>query len=185
VKSARLPVIVLCIISLAACTSDQVMADLSVISGIVQAIAPEIGQADPAAAPEVLKLASIAGNGIDLIEVAYKAYKASPNQSTANALQFAAQTFQSNLNQELAIMQITNPKSKDKVIRWANLIVGSTLAILRALPAFGVQTAAAGRQRILMPRASDLKRQWDDQVCQGEESCEKRVPKPGLHLLGG
>lgn len=171
--SKKVMVIALCL-TMVACTTDQVLADIDLLISIAGAIIPALGQLSPADAEAAQKISQIATDGMAVVRKDYDAVKASGAASNIEVLRAAINAVQTNLNEELAVIKVSNPALVGKVSAWVNLFVVTLNAISNAFPP-GVKTNKKKLSTVPLP--ASIKSDWDTQVCSGDASCASLVKK--------
>jgi len=122
-------------------------------------------------AAAIQNISAQASKDLNLLQTFYNDYKANP---TPSALQ-KIQTVIADINQSLpALLQsahIADPVLSARIAAVVNLIL-TTVASFAALipqtelaPAAQAKTQKVTRQQALIPKATDLKKQWNQQVC--------------------
>lgn len=162
----------LCAVMLA-CTVDQVLVDLKLLTTIAGAIIPALGQLSPADAAAAQKISKIATDGIALVQKNYDAFKASGATSDLQKVQFAVNAVRENLVDELALIKVSNQALVGKVTAWVDLIATTLNAILSVLP----QAKVGGKMTLIgpPPTRAEIKGHWDSDVCGGDNSCAALV----------
>lgn len=159
-KVAKTCLAILLILSLAACTTDQILADLNLALQIALEIVPTVMAISPTDAAAIQRISQAASTGLQAVTSAYNAYKKSQASGDLAALEVALDNFKGNLNAVIAAAQVKDPRSVAKVTAWANLIYSVTDAILSAIP----QAKATGPKRmttyVVLPKPEDLKAKW-------------------------
>jgi len=111
----------------------------------------------------IQNISAQASRDLNLLLTLYHEYKASPNTATLAKIQSAIDVINQHLPALLESAHIANALLKARVTAAVNLIVATVnnFAALIPSPSQAKPRMAAGR----LPRAMDLKREWNDQVC--------------------
>lgn len=160
-------------LAMVACTVDQVLVDLKLLTSVAGAIIPALGQLSSADAAAAQKISKIASDGIALVQQDYDAFKSSGASSDLQKVQFVVNSLRDNLDQELALIKVSNPALVTKVTAWVALITTTLNAILSVLP----QTKVSGKMTLAgpPPTKAEIKARWDSEVCGGDASCAALV----------
>jgi hypothetical protein len=147
------------------------LADLPVLTQMALNIAALVAtlqsgkQLTPAEALAIQNISAEASKDLTLLQALYNAYKANPS---ADALQKIESMIQ-DTNQELpALLQaahISDPALSARITAAVNLILTSVSSFASLIPQPPSTAAKTARQKTVIPRAKDLKRQWNQQVC--------------------
>ena len=147
------------------------LADLPVLSQMALNIAALVAtlqsgkQLTPAEALAIQNISAEASKDLTLLQALYNAYKAHPS---ADALQKIESMIQET-NQELpALLQaahINDPALSARISAAVNLILTSVSSFASLIPQASSATRKIARQNIIIPQPTDLKRQWNQQVC--------------------
>jgi hypothetical protein len=147
------------------------LADLPVLTQMALNIAALVAtlqsgkQLTPAEALAIQNISAEASKDLTLLQALYNAYKANPS---ADALQKIESMIQ-DTNQELpALLQaahISDPALSARITAAVNLILTSVSSFASLIPQPPSPAPKTARQKTVIPRAKDLKRQWNQQVC--------------------
>jgi hypothetical protein len=124
----------------------------------------QVSAADAAA---IQNISAQASKDLNLLESLYNQYKSNPSASGLQQIQTVIADINQNLPALLQAAHLSDPLLSARVAAGVNLIL-TTLASFAALipqnatPLMAQKTA---RQRIAIPAASELKKQWNLQVC--------------------
>lgn len=167
--------LVLCL-SLTACTTDQVLADINVLIQIAASLVPAIGGVSATNAAEIQKLSDIATAGMSAIQAAYTSYKNSGAQTDLQKVQAAVQACQTNIDQELQAAHIVDPATQQKVKNWVNLIYSTLAAVTAALPQLqGAKVSREAKVKVSAVTPKSLQARWSTEVCAGDKTCSSLV----------
>jgi len=121
-------------------------------------------QASPADTAVILNLSAEASRDLNLLQSLYSEYKADPSATTLQKIQNVISDLNQNLPALLESAHIANPVLSARITAAVNLIlttVNSFAALMPHASSSNAQKALAGP----LPRAKDLKRQWNQQIC--------------------
>ncbi len=124
-------------------------------------------QINPTEATAIQNISAQASKDLNLLATLYNQYKANP---TASALQ-KIQSVIADINQSLPVLlqtaHISDPVLSARVTAGVNLILTTVASFAGLIPQTQTQLVAAKvtRQQLAIPKASDLKKQWNQQVC--------------------
>jgi hypothetical protein len=101
-----------------------------------------------------------------LLQVLYKQYKANPTATAIQKIQNAITDLNQNLPALLQAAHISDPTLATRITAAVNLILTTvnSFASLIPQPAASVH-AQVTRQRLSVPAAAELRKQWNEQVC--------------------
>jgi hypothetical protein len=168
--------VVLCVSMLATgCTSQWIsvaLADLPVlaqmalnIAGLVASL-QSVRQLNPAEGAAIQNISAEAGKDLTLLQTLYNQYKANPNSSTLQQIENVIGDINQNLPALLRSAHISDPALSSRIAAAVDLIlttVSSFAALIPHTAALTARTVAA--QSAAVPRAQDLKKRWNRQVC--------------------
>jgi hypothetical protein len=166
---------VLCV-SLAAtgCTAQWIgvaLADLPVLTQMALNIASlvvtlqsgqQISVADAAA---VQNISNEASKDLNLLQTLYNQYKAIPDAGTLQKIQSTMATINQNLPALLAAVHVSDPVVGARLTAGVNLILTTVQSFGALMPATVRTSRTVAGQKLVIPKASDLKKQWNQQVC--------------------
>jgi hypothetical protein len=175
-KSKAVCAIVLSISLLATGCSAQwisvALADLPVLTqmalNIGTIIATQSGkQISSGEAAAIQNISTQASKDLNLLETLYNEYKANPSASALQKIQNVIADINQNLPGLLQAAHIGDPVLSARVAAGVNLILTTVASFAALIPQPSTQLVAARvtRQQIAIPKASDLKKQWNQQVC--------------------
>lgn len=170
-KSKSLLVLVLAIsIATAGCSPQWIsiaLQDLPVLTQMALNIATLAStfshQQNPADLATIQNISAQASRDLNLLLTLYNEYKASPNATTLARIQSAIGVINQHLPALLESAHISNSLLTTRVTAAVNLILATVNNFAALIPSHAqVKPRMAVRP---LPRASDLKRQWNEQVC--------------------
>jgi hypothetical protein len=159
-----------------ACSAQWIsvaLADLPVLTqmalniGTIAATLDAGTQINPIDVAAIQNISAQASKDLNLLATLYNEYKSDP---TASALQ-KIQSVIADINQSLpALLQaahITDPVLSTRIAAAINLILTTVASFGALIPQSSAQLAARTvvRQPAVLPTPSDLKKQWNQQVC--------------------
>ena len=116
----------------------------------------------------IQNVSSQASRDLNLLLTLYNEYKANPNATTIGKIQAAVNTMNQRLPALLESAHISNPLLTARVSAAVNLILSAVNNFAALIPSSG---SVRARKAIgPLPTTSDLKRQWNQQVCMPDES---------------
>jgi hypothetical protein len=118
-------------------------------------------------AAEIQNISNEASRDLNLLQTLYNEYEASPSSSTIQKIQNAIADINQNLPALLQAAHIVDPVISTRVTAAVNLILSTVNSFATLIPQ-SVPPATAQkvtRRAIAIPHASDLKKQWKQQVC--------------------
>lgn len=119
-------------------------------------------QLDPAEAAGIQNIATEASRDLNLLQTLYGQYKATPDAATLQKIQGAIAAVNQNLPALLQTAHVSNPALAARVTAAVNLIVVTVNSFSALIPH---SAAARFAQKVKVPNAQELKRQWNHQVC--------------------
>ncbi|HEY1463809.1 MAG TPA: hypothetical protein VGF44_10365 [Terriglobales bacterium] len=123
-------------------------------------------QLNPGEAAAIQNISSEAGRDLNLLQTLYNEYKASPNALTMQKIQDVIITINQNLPALLQVAHIGNAALSGRVTAAVNLILATVNSFAALIPASASVTSQhSSLQKISIPSAKELKRQWNQQVC--------------------
>jgi hypothetical protein len=168
-------VAVLCF-SLAACSTDQVLADINMVLQTANVVCSSLGVVAPVEAAACSAIATIASTGLNVIKADYDAWKAQPNATNLQKLQGAIAELKANLPQELAAAHITNPQTQSTVTAWVNLVTSTLDSVLSILPNLATNERRKSiRLTSSFPTPQSIQARWQTEVCKGDPKCGSLV----------
>lgn len=124
----------------------------------------QISAADAAA---IQNISAQAAKDLNLLESLYNQYKSNPSAGGLQQIQTVIADINQNLPALLQAAHLSDPLLSARVTAGVNLILTTVASFATLIP----QTAApllaqkTARQQIAIPSASELKKQWNQQVC--------------------
>jgi len=176
-KSKTVLAIVLSISLLATGCSAQwisiALADLPVLTqmalniGTIVATLQSGKQISSAEAVAIQNISAQASKDLNLLEALYNEYKASPSASALQKIQSAIADINQNLPALFQAAHIGDPVLSARIAAGVNLILTTVASFAALIPQTSGRPTAqrVGHQEVAIPKASDLKRQWNQQVC--------------------
>src|SRR5579862_6305968 len=111
-------------------------------------------------AASIQNISNEASKDLNLLQVLYDEYQASPNATTVQKNQNTIGDIDQNLPALLKAAHISDPGLSVKVTAGVNLILATVDSFAGLIP----NTAAASRQ-VSIAKAKDLKKQWNEEIC--------------------
>jgi hypothetical protein len=124
----------------------------------------QIGATEAAA---IQNISAQASKDLNLLATLYNEYKANPSASALQKIQGVIADIEQNLPALLQAAHINNPVLSARLTAGVNLILTTVASFAALMP----QTAALSESQKVahsapaIPKASDLKKQWNQQVC--------------------
>ena len=126
-------------------------------------------QINPTEAAAIQNISAQASKDLNLLATLYNQYKANPSTSTLQKIQSVIADIDQSLPVLLQAAHISDPVLSARVTAGVNLILTTVASFATLIPqtAASAQPAAreAIRQQVALPKVSDLKKQWNQQVC--------------------
>jgi hypothetical protein len=128
-------------------------------------------QISPTEAAAIQNISAQASKDLNLLATLYNQYKASPSTSTLQKIQSVIADINQTLPALLQAAHIGDPVLSARVTAGVNLILTTVASFATLIPQTAASSAAqppareATRQQVAIPKASDLKKQWNQQVC--------------------
>jgi hypothetical protein len=176
-KSKALLAIVLSISLLATGCSAQwisiALADLPVLTQMALNIgtlvtALESGkQINAADAAAIQNISTQASKDLNLLETLYNQYRANPSTTTLQKIESAIADINQNLPALLQAAHIADPFLSARIAAGVNLILTTVASFASLIPQTSTHPAAqkTARPHVPISQASDLKKEWNLQVC--------------------
>jgi hypothetical protein len=176
-KSKMVLAIVLSISLLATGCSAQwisiALADLPVLTqmalniGTIVATLQTGKQISSADATAIQNISEQASKDLNLLETFYNEYKANPSASALQKIQSVITDINQNLPALLQAAHIGDPVLSARIAAAVNLILTTVASFAALIPQTAVRPAAqrVAHPQTAIPKASDLKKQWNQQVC--------------------
>jgi hypothetical protein len=149
------------------------LADLPVLTqmalniGTIIATLQSGKQINPTEAAAIQNISDQASKDLNLLATLYNEYKANPSASALQKIQSVIADINQSLPALLQAAHIGDPVLSARVAAGVNLILTTVASFATLIPQTSTQLTAAKvtRQQIAIPKASDLKKQWNQQVC--------------------
>jgi hypothetical protein len=124
-------------------------------------------QLSPADVAAIQNISAEASRDLNLLETLYNQYKASPSAAGLQKIADAIATINANLPALLQAAHIGDPTLSARITAAVNLILTTVTSFASLIPQeTGMPTAQrVAAAKIAIPRAKDLKKQWNLQVC--------------------
>ena len=127
-------------------------------------------QINPTEAAAIQNISAQASKDLNLLATLYNQYKANPSTSTLQKIQSVIADIDQSLPVLLQAAHISDPVLSARVTAGVNLILTTVASFATLIPqtAASAQPAAreAIREQVAIPKVSDLKKQWNQQVCE-------------------
>jgi hypothetical protein len=176
-KSRTVLAIVLSISLLATgCSANWIsvaLADLPVLTqmalniGTIIATLQSGKQISAAEAAAIQNISAQASSDLNLLEALYNEYQANPSASALQKIQSVIADINQSLPALLQAAHIGDPVLSARVAAAVNLILTTVASFAALIPLTSGHPAAqrVAHQQTAIPKASDLKKQWNQQVC--------------------
>jgi hypothetical protein len=124
----------------------------------------QVSSADAAA---VQNISAQASKDLNLLEALYNEYKSNPSATALQKIQRVIAEINQNLPALFQAAHIGDPVLEARVAAAVNLILTTVASFAALMPQNSAQPTAQKitRQQVAIPKASDLKKQWNQQVC--------------------
>jgi hypothetical protein len=122
----------------------------------------QISVADAAA---VQNISNEASQDLNLLQTLYNQYKASPDAATLQKIQGTIATINQNLPGLLAQVRVSDPVVGARITAGVNLILTTVQSFAALMPATVNTSRRVAGEKLVIPNASELKKQWNQQVC--------------------
>jgi hypothetical protein len=128
-------------------------------------------QINPTEAAAIQNISAQASKDLNLLATLYNQYKANPSASVLQKIQSAIADINQSLPALLQAAHISDPVLSVRVTAGVNLILTTVASFATLIPQTAASSAAqpaareATRQQVAIPEVSDLKKQWNQQVC--------------------
>jgi hypothetical protein len=176
-RSKTLLVMLLCLSLLATGCSAQwikvALADLPVLLqmalniGMLVTTLQSGQQLSSSEAAEIQNISNEASRDLNLLQTLYNEYEASPSPNTLQKIQNAIADINQNLPALLQAAHVSDPVLSTRITAAVNLILSTVNSFAALIPqsAAPVMAQKVARKTMAVPKASDLKKQWNQQVC--------------------
>jgi hypothetical protein len=148
------------------------LADLPVLTQMALNIAAMVAtlqsgkQVSAAELAAVQNISAEASKDLTLLQTFYNDYKASPSADTMQKIENVVADINLNLPALLQVAHISDPTLAARVTAGVNLILTTVSSFGSLIPkAVAPSMVRKTRQSIAIPKAEDLKKQWNQQVC--------------------
>ncbi|HJT70118.1 MAG TPA: hypothetical protein VJ731_07965 [Terriglobales bacterium] len=121
-------------------------------------------QASVADVAVIQNISAQASRDLNLLQVLYSEYKASPSASTLQKVQSAIGNLNQNLPALLQSAHISNPTLSARTTAAVNLILTTVNSFASLMPHTSVPAARQAPKAALL-HPNDLKKQWNQQIC--------------------
>ena len=124
----------------------------------------QVSAADAAA---IQNISAQAAKDLNLLESLYSQYKLNPSASGLQKIQTVIADINQNLPSLLQAAHLSDPLLSARVAAGVNLILTTVASFAALMPqtATPLMAQETARQRVAIPAASELKKQWNQQVC--------------------
>src|ERR1700686_5424912 len=123
-------------------------------------------QASTADIAVIQNISAQASRDLNLLQTLYSEYKATPSASTLQKIQNAIADLNQNLPTLLQSAHIANPVLSARITAAVNLILTTVNSFAALMPQASTSPATSQKARAkALPRAQDLKKQWNQQIC--------------------
>ncbi len=141
----------------------------------------QISSADAAA---IQNISAQASKDLNLLGALYNEYKASPSATALQKIQSVIADINQNLPALFQAAHIGDPVLEARVAAAVNLILTTVASFAALMPQTSVRPTAqkASSQQAAIPKASDLKKQWNQQVCGPTSSSALDFSAPGCTI---
>ncbi len=124
-------------------------------------------QISSADATAIQNISAQASKDLNLLEALYNEYKANPSASALQKIQNVIADINQNLPALLQAAHIGDPVLSARIAAGVNLILTTVASFAALIPQTSARLMAqnVSRRQVAIPKASDLKKQWNQQVC--------------------
>ena len=119
-------------------------------------------QISPGDVVAIQNISNEASKDLTLLQTLYEQYRANPNAATVERIQEVIADINTNLPMLLGEVHVKDPVLAARIAAGVNLILTTTQSFAALIPQLG---GVRARRVVALPRAADLKRQWNAQVC--------------------
>lgn len=164
------------------------LADLPVLTQMALNIAALVStlqsgkQLTPAEALAIQNISAEASKDLTLLQALYNSYKANPSPDILQKIESLIQDTNQNLPALLQAAHINDPALSARITAAVNLILTTVSSFASLIPQAPTAAPRTARQTTAIPRAKDLKRQWNQQVCapSGNPALDAALAERGL-----
>jgi hypothetical protein len=124
----------------------------------------QISSADAAA---IQNISAQASKDLNLLETLYNEYQANPSASALQKIQSVIADINQSLPALLQAAHLGDPVLSARIAAGVNLILTTVASFAALIPQTSARPTAqkVTRQAVAIPKANDLKKQWNQQVC--------------------
>jgi len=122
-------------------------------------------QLTPAEALAIQNISAEASKDLTLLQSLYNSYKTSPSPDTLQKIESLIQDMNQNLPALLQAAHVSDPALSARITAAVNLILTSVSSFASLIPQPPSASAKTSRLNTAIPHPTDLKRQWNQQVC--------------------
>jgi hypothetical protein len=123
-------------------------------------------QLNPADAAAIQNISAEASKDLNLLQSLYNEYKANPNITTLQKINGVISMTSANLPALLAAAHISDPLLAARITAGVNLILATVQSFAALIPQTApVTSQTIAGQSIAVPKAKELKKRWNQQVC--------------------
>jgi hypothetical protein len=124
----------------------------------------QISSADAAA---IQNISAQASKDLNLLETLYNEYQANPSASALQKIQSVIADINQSLPALLQAAHLGDPVLSARIAAGVNLILTTVASFAALIPQTSARPTAqkVARQAVAIPKATDLKKQWNQQVC--------------------
>jgi hypothetical protein len=123
-------------------------------------------QLNPADAAAIQNISAEASKDLNLLQSLYNEYKANPNITTLQKINGVISMTSTNLPALLAAAHISDPLLAARITAGVNLILATVQSFAALIPQTApVTSQTIAGQSIAVPKAKELKKRWNQQVC--------------------
>jgi len=117
-------------------------------------------------AAAIQNISNEASRDLNLLQTLYNEYEASPSPTTVQKIQNGIAEINQNLPALLQVTHVSDPVLSTRITAAVNLILSTVNSFAALIPSSGAVTAKrVARRATTVPHGSDLKKQWNQQVC--------------------
>jgi hypothetical protein len=140
-------------------------------------------QISPAETAAIQNISAQASKDLNLLAALYSEYKANPSVSAIQKIQSVIADINQNLPALLQAAHISDPVLSARVAAGINLILTTVASFASLIPTSQMSTSQwAPSQNVFIPKARDLKKQWNEQVCGPIYSSTVAFNAPGCRV---
>ena len=124
-------------------------------------------QVSPADAAAIQNISAQASKDLNLLQALYNQYRTNPSASALQKIQSAIADISQNLPALLQAAHIADPVLSARVAAGVNLILTTVASFAALIPQTSALPAVqrVAHYQAVLPKAGDLKKQWNQQVC--------------------